>query len=99
MIRARIALMMQAASRSETSSDFYQTTRRNNPEDSHLHTILWFQIIVGTGFSYAVRTLKTVSMLGSAAASRVLLHLPASAENSNSLLACCFSFTQPYQGP
>jgi hypothetical protein len=33
-----IALMMEAASTSETSSDFYQTTRRNNPEHSHLCT-------------------------------------------------------------
>jgi hypothetical protein len=32
-----IALMMEAASTSETSVNFYQTTRRNNPEDSHLH--------------------------------------------------------------
>jgi hypothetical protein len=32
------ALMMEAASISETSINFYQTTRRNNPEDSHLHT-------------------------------------------------------------
>jgi hypothetical protein len=31
-----IALMMEAASTSETSANFYQTTRRNNPEDSHL---------------------------------------------------------------
>jgi hypothetical protein len=29
---------MEAASTSETSVKFYQTTRRNNPEDSHLHT-------------------------------------------------------------
>jgi hypothetical protein len=29
--------MMEAASSSETSGNFYQTTRRNNPEDSHLH--------------------------------------------------------------
>jgi hypothetical protein len=29
---------MKAASTSETSVNFYQTTRRNNPEDSHLHT-------------------------------------------------------------
>jgi hypothetical protein len=28
-----IALMMEAASTSETSVNFYQTTRRNNPED------------------------------------------------------------------
>jgi hypothetical protein len=31
-------LMMEAASTSETLVNFYQTTRRNNPEDSHLHT-------------------------------------------------------------
>jgi hypothetical protein len=30
--------MMEAASTSETSVNLYQTTRRNNPEDSHLHT-------------------------------------------------------------
>jgi hypothetical protein len=30
--------MMEAASSSETSESFDQTTRRNNPEDSHLHT-------------------------------------------------------------
>jgi hypothetical protein len=33
-----IALMMEAASISETSASFYQTTRRNDPEDSHLRT-------------------------------------------------------------
>jgi hypothetical protein len=33
-----IALMMEAASTSETSLNFYQTTRRYNPEDGHLHT-------------------------------------------------------------
>jgi hypothetical protein len=33
-----IALMMEAASTSETSVNVYQTTRRNNPGDSHLHT-------------------------------------------------------------
>jgi hypothetical protein len=32
-----IALMMEAASTSETSVNFYQTTWRNNPEHSHLH--------------------------------------------------------------
>jgi hypothetical protein len=31
------ALLMEAASTSETSVNFYQTTRRNNPEDGHLH--------------------------------------------------------------
>jgi hypothetical protein len=29
---------VEAASTSETSENFYQTTWRNNPEDSHLHT-------------------------------------------------------------
>jgi hypothetical protein len=29
---------MEAASTSETLVNFYQTTRRYNPEDSHLHT-------------------------------------------------------------
>jgi hypothetical protein len=33
-----VTLMMEAASTSETSVNFYQTTRRNNPEDSHLHS-------------------------------------------------------------
>jgi hypothetical protein len=31
-----IALMMEAASTPQTSENFYQTTLRNNPEDSHL---------------------------------------------------------------
>jgi hypothetical protein len=29
---------MEAVKTSETSVNFYQPTRRNNPEDSHLHT-------------------------------------------------------------
>jgi hypothetical protein len=33
-----IALIMEAASTPKTSVNFYQTIRRNNPEDSHLHT-------------------------------------------------------------
>jgi hypothetical protein len=33
-----IALMMEAAKTSETLVNVYQTTRRNNPEDSHLRT-------------------------------------------------------------
>jgi hypothetical protein len=36
MAVAIIALMMEAARTSETSENFYQTTRGNNPEDSHL---------------------------------------------------------------
>jgi hypothetical protein len=38
LVASIIALMMDAASTTETSVNFYQTTRRNNPEDSHLHT-------------------------------------------------------------
>jgi hypothetical protein len=33
-----IALMMEAARSSETLVNFYQITRRYNPEDSHLRT-------------------------------------------------------------
>jgi hypothetical protein len=36
-----IALVMEAASTSETSVNFNQTTRCYNPEDSHLHTKKW----------------------------------------------------------
>jgi hypothetical protein len=36
MKMAMIALMMEAARTSETLVNFYQTTRRYNPEDSHL---------------------------------------------------------------
>jgi hypothetical protein len=32
------AMMMETASTSEKSVNYYQTTRRYNPEDSHLHT-------------------------------------------------------------
>jgi hypothetical protein len=35
-----IALMMEAEITSETSVNFYQTTRRNNPEDSRRILIL-----------------------------------------------------------
>jgi uncharacterized membrane protein len=33
-----VALMMEAARTSETLENFYQTTQRYNPEDSHLCT-------------------------------------------------------------
>jgi hypothetical protein len=38
-IKMAIALMTTAAGTSETSVKFYQTTRRNKPGDSHLHTL------------------------------------------------------------
>jgi hypothetical protein len=37
-----ITLMMEAANTPETLLNFYQTTRRNNPEDSHLHQLHTF---------------------------------------------------------
>jgi hypothetical protein len=41
-IRAIIALMMDSASTSETSINFYPTTRRSIPEDSHLQLVRFF---------------------------------------------------------
>jgi hypothetical protein len=38
-----IALMMEAASTSETSVNFYQTAQHNNPEYSHLHLFIFIQ--------------------------------------------------------
>jgi hypothetical protein len=40
VVGAMSALMMEAESTSVTSVNVYQTTRRYNPEDSHLHTRL-----------------------------------------------------------
>jgi hypothetical protein len=37
-LKEQHALMMEAARTSETLVNFYQTTRRYNPEDSHLRT-------------------------------------------------------------
>jgi hypothetical protein len=36
---ALIAMVTEAASISETSVNFYQTTRSNNPKESHLHVM------------------------------------------------------------
>jgi hypothetical protein len=36
-----VMAMMEAASTSETSVNFYHTACRNNPEDSHLHHFLF----------------------------------------------------------
>jgi hypothetical protein len=38
LIKILIALVIEAARTSETLVHFYQTTRRYNPEDSHLRT-------------------------------------------------------------
>jgi hypothetical protein len=37
--------MMEAASTSEMPANFYQTTRRNNPEDSHLRETVSCQTV------------------------------------------------------
>jgi hypothetical protein len=39
VLAASIALMIQEKIASEMSANFYQTTRRNNPEDSHLNNL------------------------------------------------------------
>jgi hypothetical protein len=39
-----ITLMMEAVSTSETTINYYQTTRRYNPEDSHLHSKEHFRV-------------------------------------------------------
>jgi hypothetical protein len=44
------ALMMEAALTTETSVTFYQTTRRNNPEDGHLLVFELRHAISGLGF-------------------------------------------------
>jgi hypothetical protein len=37
------AMMMEAANPSETSENLYQTTWRNNPEDSRLHNLCFLR--------------------------------------------------------
>jgi hypothetical protein len=64
IIRA-IVLMMEAASSSKTSVNFYQTTRRIFPEDSHLHTrrrdLKSFPLVRST--SYLVKQIMLVRTL------------------------------------
>jgi hypothetical protein len=40
-----VALMMEAARTSETSANFYQTTRRNNPEYCYLLPNFCFELL------------------------------------------------------
>jgi hypothetical protein len=59
-----IALMMEAASTSETSVSYYQTTRRNIPVDSHLHPFFIyssFMIIFLYLLKCSVRLLEMLS--------------------------------------
>jgi hypothetical protein len=59
-----IALMMEAARTSETLVNFYQTTRRYNPEDSHLRNMsscvraLYESVGIETQIKYTPRTIK-----------------------------------------
>jgi hypothetical protein len=43
-----IALMMEAVRTSETLLNSYQSTRRYNPEDSHLHFLDYFMYFPAT---------------------------------------------------
>jgi hypothetical protein len=58
--RGLIALMMEAASTSETSVNFYQTTRRNNLEDSHLLS-LWPVLISRQGMEWLRKTTSSLN--------------------------------------
>jgi hypothetical protein len=63
-----IALMMEAASTFEMSVNFYQTTRRNIPDDSHLHTRRRENLkshlvnLYGEAALYCVRRLKALRL-------------------------------------
>jgi hypothetical protein len=64
---------ISAASTSETSVNFYQTTRRKNPEDSHFllwppslnYYIHWQQSIDIHTYIHMYKTLRYVSIQGS----------------------------------
>jgi hypothetical protein len=61
-----ISLMTEAASTSETSVNFYQTTRRYNPEDSHLQCTTspaicyYFSIAINVDFRELLIPLKII---------------------------------------
>jgi hypothetical protein len=57
-----ISLMMEAANTSETSVNFYQTTRRSIPEDSHLHVSLLIVFITLTVSLLLVKKSKAVPL-------------------------------------
>jgi hypothetical protein len=62
-IRVIIALIMEAAIKSETSVMFYQTSRRNNPEDTHLLNVyairFCFISILFKLFCYSIKHAET----------------------------------------
>jgi hypothetical protein len=49
--RLLIAMMMEAARTSETMANFYQTTWRYNPEDSHLRFALKLIVLIYLWFT------------------------------------------------
>jgi hypothetical protein len=55
--RRFIVLMMEAASTSKTSVNFYRTTRHNTPEDSHVHmsSCLCFTLNVIISYTWAMK--------------------------------------------
>jgi hypothetical protein len=55
--------MMEAASTSETSVNFYRTTRRYNPEDSHLLALLSFSNMNEWRKKINAKTQKVYEML------------------------------------
>jgi hypothetical protein len=54
-VRFEVALVMEAGSTCETSVNLYQTTRRNNPEDSHLQYVT---VLTGMSTYYRCRILS-----------------------------------------
>jgi hypothetical protein len=58
-----IALMMEAASTPETSVNFYQTTQRNNPEDSHFHTRC-HENLKSHQFTYLLKNERIFNLMG-----------------------------------
>jgi hypothetical protein len=51
-----IALIMEAARTSETLVNFYQTTQRYNPEDSHLRTHRRENLKSYLGYDWSIQT-------------------------------------------
>jgi hypothetical protein len=58
-----IRAMMEAASTSEASVNYYQIIRRNNPEDSHFHTRRHEKLKSSLHFSVTFRSCFTMCAL------------------------------------
>jgi hypothetical protein len=53
-LKSHLIALMEAASTSETSVNFYQTTRRSNPEDTHLLASYWTTSAVYCGLDASI---------------------------------------------